>query len=117
MLIFIEYPKCTTCKRAKAWLDEAGIEYIDRNIKDENPTIDELREWYAKSGLPLKRFFNTSGMLYKQMSLKDKLPQMSEEEQLELLSTDGMLVKRPIIINDETILVSFRQEEWKQELL
>ncbi len=117
MLIFIEYPKCTTCKRAKAWLDEAGIEYTDRNIKDENPTIDELREWYAKSGLPLKRFFNTSGMLYKQMSLKDKLPQMSEEEQLELLSTDGMLVKRPIIINDDTILVGFRQEEWKQKLL
>ena len=117
MLIFIEYPKCTTCKRAKAWLDEAGIEYTDRNIKDENPTIDELREWYTKSGLPLKRFFNTSGMLYKQMSLKDKLPQMSEEEQLELLSTDGMLVKRPIIINDDTILVGFRQEEWKQKLL
>lgn len=117
MLIFIEYPKCTTCKKAKAWLDEAGIEYTDRNIKDENPTIDELREWYAKSGLPLKRFFNTSGMLYKQMSLKDKLPQMSEEEQLELLSTDGMLVKRPIIINDDTILVGFRQEEWKQKLL
>lgn len=117
MLIFIEYPKCTTCKRAKAWLDEAGIEYTDRNIKDENPTIDELREWYAKSGLPLKRFFNTSGMLYKQMSLKDKLPQMSEEEELELLSTDGMLVKRPIIINDDTILVGFRQEEWEQKLL
>ncbi|MBQ1814950.1 MAG: arsenate reductase family protein [Ruminococcus sp.] len=117
MLIFIEYPKCTTCKRAKAWLDEAGIEYTDRNIKDENPTIDELREWYAKSGLPLKRFFNTSGMLYKQMSLKDKLPQMSEEEQLELLSTDGMLVKRPIIINDDTILVGFRQDEWEQKLL
>ena len=117
MLIFIEYPKCTTCKSAKAWLDEAGIEYTDRNIKDENPTIDELREWYAKSGLPLKRFFNTSGMLYKQMSLKDKLPQMSEEEQLELLSTDGMLVKRPIIINDDTILVGFRQEEWEQKLL
>ncbi len=117
MLIFIEYPKCTTCKRAKAWLDEAGIEYTDRNIKDENPTIDELREWYAKSGLPLKRFFNTSGMLYKQMSLKDKLPQMSEEEQLELLSTDGMLVKRPIIINDDTILVGFRQDEWEHKLL
>ena len=117
MLIFIEYPKCTTCKRAKAWLDEAGIEYTDRNIKDENPTIDELREWYAKSGLPLKRFFNTSGMLYKQMSLKDKLTQMSEEEQLELLSTDGMLVKRPIIINDDTILVGFRQDEWEQKLL
>ena len=117
MLIFIEYPKCTTCKRAKAWLDEAGIEYTDRNIKDENPTIDELREWYAKSGLPLKRFFNTSGMLYKQMSLKDKLPQMSEEEQLELLSTDGMLVKRPIIINDDAILVGFRQDEWEQKLL
>ncbi len=117
MLIFIEYPKCTTCKRAKAWLDEAGIEYTDRNIKDENPTIDELREWYAKSGLPLKRFFNTSGMLYKQMSLKDNLPQMSEEEQLELLSTDGMLVKRPIIINDDTILVGFRQDEWEQKLL
>ena len=117
MLIFIEYPKCTTCKKAKAWLDEAGIEYTDRNIKDENPTIDELREWYAKSGLPLKRFFNTSGMLYKQMSLKDKLPKMSEEEQLELLSTDGMLVKRPIIINDDTILVGFRQDEWEQKLL
>lgn len=117
MLIFIEYPKCTTCKKAKAWLDEAGIEYTDRNIKDENPTIDELREWYAKSGLPLKRFFNTSGMLYKQMSLKDKLPQMSEEEQLELLSTDGMLVKRPIIINDDAILVGFRQDEWEQKLL
>lgn len=117
MLIFIEYPKCTTCKRAKAWLDEAGIEYTDRNIKDENPTIDDLREWYAKSKLPLKRFFNTSGMLYKQMSLKDKLPQMSEEEQLELLSTDGMLVKRPIIINDDTILVGFRQDEWEQKLL
>ena len=117
MLIFIEYPKCKTCKRAKAWLDEAGIEYTDRNIKDENPTIDELREWYAKSGLPLKRFFNTSGMLYKQMSLKDKLPQMSEEEQLELLSTDGMLVKRPIIINDDAILVGFRQDEWEQKLL
>lgn len=117
MLIFIEYPKCTTCKRAKAWLDEAGIEYTDRNIKDENPTIDELREWYAKSKLPLKRFFNTSGMLYKQMSLKDKLTQMSEEEQLELLSTDGMLVKRPIIINDDTILVGFRQDEWEQKLL
>lgn len=117
MLIFIEYPKCTTCKRAKAWLDEAGIEYTDRNIKDENPTIDELREWYAKSKLPLKRFFNTSGMLYKQMSLKDKLPQMSEEEELELLSTDGMLVKRPIIINDDTILVGFRQDEWEQKLL
>ncbi|MEE1173470.1 MAG: arsenate reductase family protein [Ruminococcus sp.] len=117
MLIFIEYPKCTTCKRAKAWLDEAGIEYTDRNIKDENPTIDELREWYAKSKLPLKRFFNTSGMLYKQMSLKDKLTQMSEEEQLELLSTDGMLVKRPIIINDDTILVGFRQDEWEHKLL
>ena len=117
MLIFIEYPKCTTCKRAKAWLDEAGIEYTDRIIKDENPTIDELREWYPKSKLPLKRFFNTSGMLYKQMSLKDKLPQMSEEEQLELLSTDGMLVKRPIIINDDTILVGFRQDEWEQKLL
>ncbi len=117
MLIFIEYPKCTTCKRAKAWLDEAGIEYTDRNIKDENPTIDELREWYAKSKLPLKRFFNTSGMLYKQMSLKDKLPQMSEEEQLELLSTDGMLVKRPIIINDDTVLVGFRQDEWEQKIL
>ncbi len=117
MLIFIEYPKCKTCKMAKAWLDEAGIEYTDRNIKDENPTIDELREWYAKSGLPLKRFFNTSGMLYKQMSLKDKLPQMSEEEQLELLSTDGMLVKRPIIINDDAILVGFRQDEWEQKLL
>ena len=117
MLIFVEYPRCTTCKKAKAWLDSKGLEYTDRHIKDENPCFDELSEWYAKSGLPLKKFFNTSGMLYKQMSLKDKLPELSETEQLELLSSDGMLVKRPIVISGETVLVGFKEADWEEKLL
>jgi len=115
-MIFVEYPKCTTCKRAKSWLDEHGIEYTDRNIKEENPTYDELKEWHKLSGLPLKKFFNTSGMLYRSMELKSKLDNMSEEDQLKLLSSDGMLVKRPIIIKDGKVIVGFKSEEWEKEL-
>lgn len=114
MVLFIEYPKCTTCQKAKKWLDDNGIEYIDRHIKEEKPTYNELREWHAKSGLPLKKFFNTSGLLYKSMELKDKLPAMSEDEQLQLLSTDGMLVKRPIIVTENTVLTGFRPAEWEK---
>ena len=110
---YICYPKCTTCKRAKAWLDEHGITYDERHIAEQNPTYDELKKWYNISGLPLKRFFNTSGVLYKSRQLKDKLPSMSEDEQLKLLSTDGMLVKRPIIIDGDTVLVGFRENEWQ----
>lgn len=114
MILFVEYPKCTTCQKAKKWLDDNGIEYIDRHIKEENPTYDELREWYVKSGLPLKKFFNTSGLLYKSMELKDKLPSMTEDEQLRLLASDGMLVKRPIIVSETLILTGFRPQEWEQ---
>ena len=113
MVLFIEYPKCTTCQKAKKWLDDNGIEYIDRHIKEEKPTYNELREWHAKSGLPLKKFFNTSGLLYKSMELKDKLPAMSEDEQLQLLSTDGMLVKRPLLITDDFVLTGFKEKEWQ----
>lgn len=115
-MLFIEYPKCTTCQKAKKWLDENGFEYESRHIKDENPTFDELKKWYEKSDLPLKRFFNTSGLIYKSMQLKDKLPNMSEEEQLTLLATDGMLVKRPLIITDDVILTGFREKEWAEKL-
>lgn len=115
-MLFIEYPKCTTCKKAKKWLDTNDISYIDRHIKEENPTARELKEWYKKSGLPLKRFFNTSGNLYKEMGLKDKLSDMSEEEQLELLASDGMLVKRPIIVTDDVVLTGFKEAEWKEKL-
>ena len=115
-MLFIEYPKCTTCQKAKKWLDDNKIEYTDRHIKEDNPTYDELKAWYEKSGLPLKKFFNTSGMLYKSMSLKDKLPTMTEEEQLRLLATDGMLVKRPIIVSDNIILTGFREKEWEEKL-
>jgi len=114
MILFVEYPKCTTCQKAKKWLDDNGIDYIDRHIKEENPTYDELREWYAKSGLPLKKFFNTSGLLYKSMELKDKLPVMTEDEQLHLLASDGMLVKRPIVVADNLILTGFKPQEWEQ---
>lgn len=115
-MLFVEYPKCSTCQKAKKWLDENGVEYTDRHIIENNPTYEELKEWYEKSGLPLKKFFNTSGMLYKSMNLKDKLPDMSEEEQLKLLSTDGMLVKRPIIVSDDFILTGFREKEWEEKL-
>ena len=113
MLKFICYPKCTTCQKAKKWLEENGISFEDRHIKEQNPTEKELAEWIAKSGLPVKKFFNTSGMLYKELGLKDKLPKMTEQEQVQLLSTDGMLVKRPLVIADDTVLVGFRPEAWE----
>lgn len=111
-MLYLCYPKCTTCKKAQAWLDENGIRYDLRNIKEENPTYEELSEWYKKSGLPLKRFFNTSGILYKSLNLKEKLPNMSDEEQLRLLASDGMLVKRPICVDEQTVLVGFKEKEW-----
>lgn len=116
MLKFICYTKCTTCQKARKWLDENKIEYEVRDIKSDNPKFEELKEWYVKSGLPLKKFFNTSGLLYKSMSLKDKLPKMSEEEQLYLLSTDGMLVKRPLLIGDDFVLTGFNASQWNEML-
>ena len=116
MIEFICYPKCTTCQRAQKWLDDNNIKYTLRNIKEQNPSLEELTEWHKASGLPLKKFFNTSGLLYKSMALKDKLPQMSEEEQLKLLSTDGMLVKRPIIVGANFVLVGFKESEWNNVL-
>ena len=116
MLKFICYPKCTTCQKAKKWLDEQGAEYEMRDIKNENPSFEELKEWYALSGLPLKKFFNTSGLLYKSMALKDKLPSMSEKEMLELLATDGMLVKRPILIGEDFVLTGFKEKEWEEKV-
>lgn len=115
-MTFIWYPKCSTCKKAANWLKEQKIQVVTRDIKEQNPTVEELREWHLKSGLPLKKFFNTSGLLYKSMNLKEKLPQMTEEEQLALLATDGMLVKRPILITDRTVLVGFRPAEWEEVL-
>lgn len=108
------YKKCSTCTKALKWLEEHQISYEERAIVDENPTYEELKEWYEKSGLPLKRFFNTSGMLYKEMQLKDKLKDMSEDEQLRLLATNGMLVKRPLLIGDDVVLTGFKQAEWEQ---
>ena len=113
-MLYICYPKCTTSKKAQKWLDDNNISYEIRDIKENNPTFDELSEWHRKSGLPLKRFFNTSGLLYKSMGLKDKILSMSEKEQLELLSTDGMLVKRPIVVTDDTVLVGFKEAEWEK---
>ena len=115
-VLFIEYPACSTCKKAKSWLDAHKVSYTDRHIKENHPTKEELSLWFKKSGLPLKRFFNTSGLLYKSMSLKDKLPDMSEEEQLNLLSTDGMLVKRPILVSESFVLVGFKEAEWADKL-
>lgn len=112
MLEFICYPKCTTCQKAKKWLDDNKIEYSFRDIKEENPSLEELTYWYKMSGLPLKKFFNTSGLLYKSMELKDKLHTMTEEEQLRLLATDGMLVKRPLLIEKDFVLVGFKESEW-----
>ena len=113
MIKFICYPKCTTCQRAKKWLDDNKIEYELRDIKLDNPTLEELTEWYNKSGLPIKKFFNTSGLLYKSLDLKNKLPEMSEDEMLELLATDGMLVKRPLLISDDYVLVGFKETQWE----
>ena len=116
-MLFIEYPKCTTCKKAKKWLESHEITFTDRPIKEEAPTYDELKEWHQKSGLPLKKFFNTSGQLYRSLELKDKLPSMNEEEQFRLLASDGMLVKRPIVVTDRAILVGFKEADWEKELL
>lgn len=115
-MLFIQYPPCSTCQKAKKWLDEHGLNYTDRHIKEQNPGYEELKSWYEMSGLPLKRFFNTSGLLYKSMNLKDRLPTMSEDEQLRLLATDGMLVKRPIIVDGDTVLTGFREAEWTELL-
>ena len=115
-MLFIQYPPCSTCQKAKKWLDENGIQYTDRHIKENNPTYEELKEWYTRSGLPLKKFFNTSGLLYKSMNLKEKLPTMTEEEQLQLLATDGMLVKRPIVVKDDVVLTGFKAGEWEEKL-
>ena len=114
-MLFICYPKCTTCQKAKKWLDEHNIDYIERHIAENNPTYDELKEWHEKSELPLKKFFNTSGLLYKEMQLKDKLKAMSEEEQLKLLATNGMLVKRPILVKEGKVLVGFKEAEWNEQ--
>lgn len=115
-MLFIGYPKCSTCQRARKWLDGKGVTYEARDIKAENPTAAELKEWLQKSGLPLKKFFNTSGILYKEMKLKDKLPAMGETEQLELLATDGMLVKRPILVTEDTVLTGFKEAEWETKV-
>ncbi len=114
---FICYPKCSTCQKARKWLEENHLEFTERHIVEDNPSYEELKEWYAESGLPLKKFFNTSGMLYKEMQLKDKLPAMSEEEQLQLLATNGMLVKRPLIVKGNMILTGFKEVEWEKALL
>ena len=116
MIKFICYAKCTTCQRAKKWLDDNSIQYELRDIKLENPSLDELTEWHKRSGLPLKKFFNTSGLLYKSLELKDKLPTMSESEMLELLATDGMLVKRPLLILENTVLIGFKESEWQEKV-
>lgn len=115
-MLFVNYPKCTTCKRAGKWLKDHGLEYESRNIKEENPTAEELAEWIGRSGLPVKRFFNTSGMLYREMGLKDKLAQMTEKEQIALLATDGMLVKRPLLVTDSDVKVGFKEAEWSKLL-
>ena len=116
MLVLV-YRKCSTCIKALKWLDANGVEYVERAIVEENPTYEELKEWYGKSGLPLKKFFNTSGVLYKEMQLKDKLPIMSEEEQLRLLATDGKLVKRPLVVGDDFVLTGFKEAEWNEKML
>ncbi len=115
-MLFISYPKCSTCQKAKKWLDEHSVEYTERHIVEDNPSYEELKLWYERSGLPLKKFFNTSGTLYKEMELKNNLPEMSEEKQLELLSTNGMLVKRPLVVDDTKALVGFKESEWENLL-
>lgn len=112
-MLFICYPKCSTCQKAKKWLDEHNVEYMERHIVESNPSYEELKLWHEKSGLALKKFFNTSGLLYKELQLKGKLPEMSEEEQLKLLATNGMLVKRPIVVEGDKVLVGFRESEWE----
>lgn len=116
-MLFIEYPRCSTCRKAKKWLDEHELKYEDRDIIKNNPQANELKTWYEKSELPLKRFFNTSGKMYRELKLKDKLTDMTEEEQFKLLATDGMLVKRPIIVTENTVLTGFKEKEWEEKLL
>ncbi len=113
-VLFLEYPKCSTCKKAKAWLDAQGVSYTDRDIVTDNPTADELRTWYERSGLPLRRFFNTSGMLYRELELAKKLPDMTEEEALALLATNGMLVKRPLLVTDAAVIPGFKEAAWAE---
>ena len=113
-MLFLEYPPCSTCQKAKKWLDEHHVPYSARHIKENNPSYEELKTWYAMSGLPLKKFFNTSGLLYKSLQLKEKLPTMSEEEQFRLLATDGMLVKRPIVVKDDLVLTGFKEADWEK---
>ena len=116
IMIFVCYPKCTTCQKARKWLNENDVVFEERNIKENNPTLQELKDWHNKSGMPLKKFFNTSGMLYRELKLKDKLPTMSDEEQYNLLASDGMLVKRPILVGDNFVLVGFKEGDWKDAL-
>ena len=116
-MLFLEYPPCSTCQKAKKWLDEHNVSYTSRHIKQDNPTYEELLAWYKASSLPLKKFFNTSGLVYKNLGLKDKLPAMNEEEQLQLLASDGMLVKRPLVVLENTVITGFRQKEWEEKLL
>lgn len=116
-MLFVQYPKCSTCRKAKNWLDEHDIEYESRHIVEDNPKADELQKWHEISGLPLKRFFNTSGMKYRELKLKDKLPDMDNQEKYDLLATDGMLVKRPVVVGDDFVLVGFKVKEWEEKLL
>ena len=116
-MLFLEYPPCSTCQKAKKWLDASGVTYTARHIKEQNPSYEELKEWHERSGLPLKKFFNTSGLVYKSLNLKEKLPAMTEEEQLRLLASDGMLVKRPLVVLDDQVLTGFKEKEWAQALL
>ena len=116
MVLFLEYPKCSTCKKAKKWLEEHQVNYDDRHIVEDNPTVEELKDWIGRSGLPLRRFFNSSGMKYRELQLKDRLPKMSEEEQLELLATDGMLVKRPLLVLEDRVIPGFKEKEWLEGL-
>jgi arsenate reductase len=116
-MLFVNYPKCSTCRKAKNWLDEHNIDYESRHIVEDNPTASEIEEWYQKSGLPLKRFFNTSGKIYRENNLKDKIPDMSEQEQFDTLATNGMLVKRPILVGEDFVLVGFKVAEWEEKLL
>ena len=115
-MLFLEYPPCSTCKKAKKWLEDNGVSYTARHIKEQNPSYEELKAWYEKSGLPLKKFFNTSGLIYKDLGLKDKLPAMTEEEQLRLLATDGMLVKRPLVVAENFVITGFKEAEWTEKL-
>mgnify|MGYP000951713640 FL=1 len=115
-MLFVYYPKCSTCRKAKKWLDENNFKYTERHIVEENPTYEDLKDWYLRSGLLLKKFFNTSGLLYKDMKLKDKLPKMTEDEQLKLLATNGMLVKRPVLVSGDTVLLGFKEAEWTEKL-